>query len=284
MSFLDKLQRKFGRYAIRGLMKYIVIINFVVFLLSYIIPNINIQYKLALIPGLVMKGEVWRLITFLFIPPSQSIIWILFVLYFYYMIGNGLEQVWGSFKFNVYYFIGVIGAIAASFITGYTSTPEYLNLSLFLAFAYIYPDYEVLVFFVLPVKMRYLAILDAIFLAFTFITGDIMVKLLVIASVINFFLFFGREMFSHLRMKRKLNKRRSSFKREMPKRPMAKRTMAKKGSRFNGEIPRIGTRHRCCVCGITENDDPDMDFRYCTSCEGDYEYCMNHLNNHEHKK
>lgn len=274
MSFLDKLQRKFGKYAISGLMKYIVIINFVVFLLSFILPNVNIEYQLALIPQQVMKGEVWRLITFLFIPPSQSIIWILFALYFYYMIGTSLEQVWGSFKFNVYYFVGVIGAIAASFITGYTSTPYYLNLSLFLAFAYIYPDYEILIFFVLPVKMKYLAILDGIFLAFTFITGDTMVKLLVVASVINFFLFFGREMFSHVKIKRKIHKKRSSFKREVSKRRR----------RFNGEIPRIGTRHRCSVCGITENDDPDMDFRYCSSCEGDYEYCMDHLNNHEHKK
>lgn len=279
MNFLGKLQRKFGKYAISGLMKYIVIINFLVFLLSYIVPNVNIKYQLALIPELVMKGEVWRLITFLFIPPSQSIIWILFALYFYYMIGTNLEQVWGSFKFNVYYLVGVIGAIAASFITGYTSTPEYLNLSLFLAFAYIYPDYEILIFFVLPIKMKYLAILDGVFLAFTFITGDTMIKLLVVASVINFFLFFGREMFSHLKMKSKVHKKRSTFKREI-----SRRKMSKKRSGFNGEIPRIGTRHRCCVCGITENDNPDMDFRYCSSCEGDYEYCMDHLNNHEHKK
>lgn len=274
MNWLDRLDRKFGKYAIKGLMKYIVIINLAVYMIAVAIPNVSIVGQLALFPDKVMHGEVWRIITFIFIPPGQSLILILFALYLYYMIGTELEQEWGSFKFNVYYFVGVIGAILAAFITDYPATPTYLNLSLFLAFACIYPDYEILLFFILPIKMKYLAIFEGIFLAVTFIQGSMMTKLLVIFSVINFFLFFGKSMLSNIRRKNNIKNRN--------KKSYTKNIKVKK--KFNGEVTRIGTRHRCNVCGMTEKDNPEMDFRYCSTCEGEYEYCMEHLNNHEHIK
>ena len=145
MKWFHKLERKLGRYAIRNLMTYIVVLNAVVFALTILVPQSNLYEKFALFPGRVLQGEVWRLITFLFLPPSVSqSLWIIVTLYFYYMVGSNLENQWGSFRFNLYYLIGVLSTIAASFIgfalTGYGDiSTEHLNLSLFLAFAFFSP-------------------------------------------------------------------------------------------------------------------------------------------------
>lgn len=263
LNWFDKLERKFGKYAVKNLMAYIVAITGIVYALSYFDRRGFVIGKLMLIPELVLRGEVWRLITYIFIPPNTSIIWILFVLYFYYMVGSTLENEWGSFKFNIFYLTGMIGTTAAAFITGYGATSLYLNLSLFLAFAKIYPDYEMLLFFVIPVKMKYLAMLNWAFIIFTVLTGNMSTRLIAIVSIMNYFLFFGRDIFTSTKSNRQVyNNRR----------------------RFQSEIPRNFTFHKCTVCGKTEKDDPDMDFRYCPECEGDYEYCMDHVRNHEHVK
>lgn len=261
--WIDKLERKLGRFAIRNLMAYIVGITGIVYALSYFDRSGFVIGKLMLIPQLVFRGEVWRLITYIFIPPASSPIWILFVLYFYYMIGTTLEHEWGSFKFNLFYLMGMMGTTAAAFITGFGATALYLNLSLFLAFARIYPDYELLLFFVLPVKIKYLAMLDWVFIAFTVLFGDMSSKLVAVVSILNYFLFFGREIISNSKSNRQVYNNRK---------------------RFRAELPRDFTIHRCTVCGKTEKSDPNMDFRYCPECEGDYEYCMDHVRDHEHIK
>src|SRR5690554_2765212 len=135
LKWYQKLERKFRKYAISDLMKYIVIINAVVFVLDMLVPLSNLHAKFSLNPALVLRGEVWRLVTFLFLPPTSSPLWIVFTLYFYYMVGSNLEQQWGSFHFNLYYLIGVLSTIVAAFIGFGTVTTEHLNLSLFLAFA-----------------------------------------------------------------------------------------------------------------------------------------------------
>ena len=128
MKFLDKLESKFGRFAIRELILYIIFLNFFVFILYFMDKSGIFLSKLFLDPELIMKGEVWRLISFIFIPPTTSYIWIIFVLYFYYLIGSGLEHEWGSFKFNIYYFLGMFGTIAGAFISGYGDTGIYRSL------------------------------------------------------------------------------------------------------------------------------------------------------------
>lgn len=261
MNWLDKLERKLGRFAIRNLMGYIVGITGIVYALSRFDSSRSVIGKLMLIPGLVLKGEVWRLVTYIFIPPSTTTMWILFVLYFYFMVGSALEHEWGSFKFNIFYFTGMIGTTIAAFITGYGATALYINLSLFLAFARIYPDYELLLFFVLPVKIKYLAMLNWAYIAFAVLAGDMSTKLIAIVSILNYFLFFGRDILTRTKSSRQVYSNRR---------------------RFQSEIPRNFTIHKCTVCGKTEKDDPNMDFRYCPECEGDYEYCMDHVRNHEH--
>lgn len=263
MNLLDRLERKFGHIVIKGLMKYIVFLNGIVFLLVYLDTTGVFYGRLVLDPSLVMKGEVWRLITYVFIPPTFSLIFVIFVLMLYYMIGTALEQEWGSFKFNLYYLIGMLGTTAAAFLTGVIGTPHYINLSLFLAFARLYPDYEILLFFILPVKMKYLAWFSWGILGFTLIVFPLPLKVAAVVSIVNYFLFFGKDIATRTK-----TNRQAYFNRK----------------RFMADIPKDFTIHKCTVCGITEKDNPKMDFRYCSTCEGDYEYCMDHLKNHQHIK
>ncbi|NJD57688.1 MAG: rhomboid family intramembrane serine protease [Nitrospirae bacterium] len=267
MNVLDRLERRFGRYAVRQLISYIVGINALVYMLRYGMPESDAISKLWLDPRLILQGELWRLITWIFIPPSASLIWIFFILYFYYMIGIGLEHEWGSFRFNVYYLTGMAATVLAAFIVGEGSTAIYLNLSLFLAFAAIYPDFEILLFFILPVKVKYLAWVNWAFIVFTVLTAPLAGKAAALVSVANYFLFFGRDVIRDTKNRGATLHRRSAFtlKRE-------------KGARGRG------TMHKCTVCSITEDDAPVMEFRYCSTCDGHYEYCMKHLREHEHIK
>lgn len=215
MKWLNKLERKFGRYAIPNLMYYIIGITLAVFVVQYVL-NISSYHYLAFIPDLIMKGQVWRIITFIFIPPASSIITIAFVMYFYYMMGMTLENEWGTFKFNIYYLFGMIGTIIAAFLTG-SGTSVYLNLSLFLAFAYLFPDIEILLFFILPVKVKWIAYLDWAYFILSLIFGTMSTRVATIASLINFFIFFGDDFINYIKNQRKYGATRRNFKREMKK-------------------------------------------------------------------
>ena len=260
---MDRMEKKLGHIGIKGLMTYIVGLNAIVFVLTYLDTTGAFSGKLMLVPQMVLQGEVWRLLTFIFIPPTTSLLWLVFALYFYYMIGSSLENEWGTFKFNIYYFTGVVAMIAGSFLTGSLATSVYLNLSLFLAFACIFPNYQIMLFFIIPVKIKYLAWLDAAFLGYTLLIGSLSSRVMVIASILNFLLFFWKYLYSIFRSggKAYYNKRV-----------------------YEAKLPRHINIHRCEVCGLTEKDDRNMEFRYCVECEGDHEYCMEHLNSHEHKK
>jgi len=214
MKWLDRLERKFGHLAIKGLVTYIVIANLIVFMLDGLL-NLSIISKLVLVPSLVLKGEIWRLITYIFIPPSSSALWIIFALYFYYLVGSSLEHEWGSFRFNVYYLIGMAATTIAAFITNRGATAVYLNLSLFLAFAYLYPNFEILLFFFIPVKIKYLAWLELAFIAYTVIVGPATNRIAALASVVNFLIFFGRDFIDRLKMKRQVYRNRKRFFKEI---------------------------------------------------------------------
>lgn len=213
MKWLNKLERKFGRYAISNLMYYIIGITMAVYIIQYIL-NISLSYYLAFIPHFIMQGQFWRVITFIFIPPSSSIITIAFVMYFYYMMGSTLESEWGTFKFNIYYLFGMVGTIIAAFITG-AGTSVYLNMSLFLAFAYLFPNIEILLFFILPIKVKWIAYLDWAYFVFSLIFGTMSTKVAAIASLINFFIFFGGDFINYIKYQRKYGATRRNFKNVM---------------------------------------------------------------------
>ena len=289
MNWIQKLERKFGRYAIHNLMYYIIILYGVGFVISLVKPEVYYQY-LAMDAGAVMHGQIWRVVTFLMQPPSSSPIFMVFALYLYYMIGQHLEATWGAFRFNLYFFTGVlfhvIAAFIAYFVTGisFPIGTAYLNLSLFFAFAAMYPDMEFLFFFVLPIKVKWLAIIDGVLFGYTIVqaflpaysTGimGLITKSDAIAagvSILNFVIFY-------------LSSR--SFKAHSPKQMHRRRQFQKdiRNANANSAAHASGAKHRCAVCGRTELDDPNLEFRYCSKCNGAYEYCQDHLFTHEHIK
>lgn len=191
-GLLNKLERKFGRFAINNLMLIIVGAMAIVFIMDLAIApatGFSLSYTLMFNREAIMSGQIWRIFTFLFIPPSSSMLFVVFALYFYWLIGSSLEKQWGTFGFNVYYLLGALGAIISGIITGY-ATNNYLNMSLFFAFALLNPNFQILLFFILPIKMKYLAILDAVGFIWMFITDNWAGRISLIAAVINVFIFF----------------------------------------------------------------------------------------------
>ena len=279
-NWLDKLERKFSRYAIPNLITNIIILYAAGFVLNLINPTFYSQF-LSLDAGKILQGQIWRIVTFIIQPPSDSLIFIVFVLYLYYMIGKQLEAAWGAFRFNLYFFSGmlfiVIGAILAFLLTGAVLPMDtwYLNLSLFFAFAALYPDIQLLLFFVIPIKIKWLAYLDVALLAYSMITSILsgnwagcVVILCSLANVLVFFLMTRKGKHNSFRQ----NRRRKEFKKAV--------------SRGEAEYrnPNGITKHKCAICGRTEKDDPNLEFRFCSRCNGNYEYCQDHLFTHEHVK
>lgn len=259
---MNTLERRFGRYAISNLMAYIVATNGLVFLLAHTPHGARLIEQLQFNSTLILRGEVWRLVSFVFIPPGFSI-WVVFILYFYYLFGTRLEHEWGSFRFNIYYFTGMAGTVLAAFLVSAGASAFYLNLSIFLAFATIEPDFTILLFFILPVKVKYLAWLSWFAIAFTVLAEPLPGKVMALVSVMNYFLFFGRDVVAEWKSRALTYPRRRAF-------------------RARSTPPPGVTMHKCTVCGMTEKDDPLMDFRYCSRCNGHYEYCTPHLATHEH--
>lgn len=211
-SLLDKLDRKYGRYAIKNLMTIIVFGTLGVWLFDtvvYMRTGVSLSGYLYFDPALILRGQVWRLITFVFVPPSGQTFSLIITLYFYWAIGGGLENEWGAFKFNIFYFCGLLGSIAFGFLTGY-ATAEYLNMSLFLAFAILYPDHQILLFYFFPVKMKWLALVDLLLLLLLFIFGSWPVRIALLVAFANVALFFWKR--AYYRVKNYF--RRRKWKRE----------------------------------------------------------------------
>ncbi|MEG0615035.1 MAG: rhomboid family intramembrane serine protease [Oscillospiraceae bacterium] len=216
MRWIDKLDRKIGRFSIPNLMLIVSTGMFVVYLFSMLFPEKNLMSYLTLNMAAVANGEIWRLLTFIILPPQSSIFFILFALYFYVIIGSSLEKEWGSFKFNVFYLFGIVGTIVAALISG-GSDNIFLNLSLFLAFAILFPNHEILLFFILPIKVKYLAILDAIFFGISLILGTWQVRAAIIASLVNIIIFFGGDFYRFIKNKVRNEKWRRDSKITMTK-------------------------------------------------------------------
>jgi membrane associated rhomboid family serine protease len=266
LNWIGKLERKYKRFAIRDLVKYLVIGSAVVFALKLFNLSEQIDGNLTLSVPDVLEGQVWRLITFIFIPPTYNAIFIIFALLLTYMFGKALEDYWGSFRLNLYYAIGMLSAILAAFITGYGHA-EFLNLSIFLAFAYLNPNFKILVFFILPLKIKYLAWFDIALIVYSVIFSPFSVKVAAVISFMNFFVFFGRDMYDKWvgpRIKKYIRKRkRSKFKVIVPDRSFE-------------------FVHKCRECGRTSKEYNELNFGYCQLCGSDYEYCHEHLKNHKH--
>ncbi|MDW2798215.1 rhomboid family intramembrane serine protease [Clostridium boliviensis] len=269
MKFFYNLERRFRKYAIPNLMYYIIGMYGTGLFLQLFTPGFYVQY-LALDAQKILSGQVWRVVTFMIYPPGGgSLFGSLIGMYLYYMLGVNLERIWGAFRFNVYFFMGVIGHVAAALVVyiffkqNIYLTTEFLNYSLFFAFAATFPDLEFLLFFVIPIKAKWMALFNGIYFLYEFIMGNMAIRITIVMSLINFFVFFllTRDLnrFNPREIKRKQN-----FHRQMK------------------IMPQGGTHHKCAVCGRTEKDSPNLEFRYCSKCEGSLEYCSEHLYTHKH--
>ena len=267
MKWVDRFAQRHRRFGIPNLMVYIVILNLVVYVLSIVPNGERVILGLYFNRDLIFQGQIWRLFTFLFIPESSGVLFLILTLYFYYLIGSSLEREWGSAKFTLYYLLGLLFTIAVGLIFDLTLTSAmYLNLSLFFAFASLYPDFQVLLFFFLPIKIKWLALIDAFFFLIGVVLNPWPYFLVPLVAVANYFLFFFQDYVSFFRQRHRTQQRASSFRRNV-----------REGTRQKRDYI-----HKCSVCGITDKDDPNMEFRYCSLCTGYKCYCANHLFRHEH--
>ena len=257
MSFLDRLESRYGRYAIHGLIRYIVILNAVVYILAKVSPDFLLA--LALWPAKIMQGEVWRLVTYIFIPQFGSFLlpeWFSAAMYllFLWWVGNGLEHALGAFRMNVYYFTGMIGITVAAFFFGGGFSAVLLNTSLLFAFAQFYPDEVIFVMYILPAKVKWLAWLAAALLLYHVVDGGLSYAVSLAVALANYLLFFAPEIYRNARTRQEVAERRRKF--EIAK------------------APETENLHECAVCHRTEVTNPELDFR--VSRDGQ-EYCREHL-------
>ena len=279
----DSVERFCARhpnFGVYNLMRYIVIGNVAVYLLMMLTQNSNaaaLSFLTFNLHGL-LRGEIWRLVTFIFVPGYTSPFSLILSLYFYYWISTTLEREWGTAKFNLYYIGGallsVIGVILASLISGNhyltIAGTGYVNLSMFLAFAVLFPDTTVLLFFIIPVKMKWLAALDGVFFAYevvaALLSGNLAGAVLPLVALLNFFLFA----YPHVHYLRQRTRYRNSSS-AVHFRQAVKQQQQQKGY-----------HHKCAVCGRTDTDYPDLQFRYCSKCAGYHCFCQDHIFNHVH--
>jgi hypothetical protein len=261
---LARLERRFGRFAIPGLTNYVVGGMAIVFLLWMTRPEI--VGALFLEPHLVAQGQVWRLVTYLFIPTSTSTIWVLFSLYWVWLVGSNLETEWGSFKLTAYYGLGMLGTTVAAIVTGGAQGNQFLNLSLFLAFATEFPEYEILLFFILPVRMKWLGWVSFAYVAYQFVYGDWGLRAAVIASLANYLVFFWPTIARTLR-------------------GGARAAAGPPGRRGPSTPPPPKLGRVCALCGAKEDDGADIRVCSCEKCRaatggGARELCLAHARDH----
>ena len=283
MNWLNKLERKFGNWAIPNLIVWLIGAYTIGFVLYQVNPSII--GLLMLSPYHILHGQIWRLITWVFMPTDTNLVYLLIMALFYYQLGTTLERTWGTFRFNVYIFGGMLFTVIGAFLLygimylmnggvttemlliGTSFSTSYINMSIFLAFACMYPDMQVLLMFIIPIKMKWMALVYAAMALYYFFTGSLAVKVAIGASLLNFVIFFCSS---------------RNIKRFGPK-EQARKAKFRQQSRPHMTYSN-GARHRCAVCGRTELDDPNLEFRFCSKCNGNYEYCQDHLFTHEHVK
>lgn len=289
---MGKFERKFGKYALHNLSLYLIICYAFGFLINWVNPDF--LSNLMLDPYLILHGQVWRIFTWILIPPSSSnIFFTLIMLYFYYSIGTTLERTWGTFYYNVYLFSGMLFTVIGSFLymiyLYFSTTGEwhqsmnvlaqpsgagsftaffglfstyYINMSIFLGFAATYPDMEVMLMFILPIKVKWMGIIYGAMLVYDIYQGGIPYAFVIGASLLNFGIFF-------LSTRRKFHRGPKQLYRQHV---------------YKKEVKRASpvSRHKCAICGRTDQEYPDLEFRFCSKCEGHYEYCQDHLFTHQH--
>lgn len=269
-------------------MKILVIIQIVVYVVDFVTEltaGYGWSWYLSFIPAAIFQGQVWRLVTWLVLPNASNPFMLLLSCYFYYWIASTLERQWGTARFNLFYLSGAILSVVLGLILALLQ-PQfsgigmdlsyYLNLSIFLIIATMFGDMQVLLFFVVPVKMKWMAIIDVVLIVVDMVSwfrvGAWTIALAPLASFINYFIFTWPFWSMKLGMaRRRTDPTVINFKKAQQQAKKAEKTQQTQGY-----------RHKCAVCGVTDAMEPDMEFRYCSKCDGYHCYCINHINNHVH--
>ncbi|MEN1681849.1 MAG: hypothetical protein AAGJ46_19890 [Planctomycetota bacterium] len=272
MKLLDRLEKRFGGYAVENSTLVVIVGQVIVFLAQYSQPGgaADLFERLQLDPSKVLAGEVWRLVTFMFLAPLHE--WPLFVFFFwylFYLMGTALEQAWSVFRYNLFCGISYVALVGSAFLAHAlapglgVANNDYLYGSIFLAFARLFPDFQLMLFFLIPIKIKWLALLQWIGYGLTFAValnaGDWYIPLTIAAAVANYFLFFGGDIVRDIRHGHRRNVWRAK----------ALKTSEK-------------LSHECRVCGLTSDMAPKTAFRYCSKCAGQACYCPDHIKDHEH--
>lgn len=268
-------------FGIPGLMRFIIAGNVLVFLLNSFSRTAGVYALLSFHFGAVLQGQVWRIFTFPFVPNDSSAFYLLISCYFYYWIGSTLEREWGQAKFTIYYASGIVltmlGAILAYFLPGgmayaVVAGTMYVNLAMFFAFAMLYPNAQVLLFFIIPIKMKWLAILDGLLFAADILasigSGHYVGAITAVMALLNFFVFFMPDLEQFVKTENTRARQASHFHRA--------------NAQARNEQKAQGFRHKCTVCGKTDTYHPQLQFRYCSKCAGYHCYCADHIFNHVH--
>ena len=291
---IDRFCLKHRRFGIPRLMSYIVFITGAIYIVSRMDIASGILSYMAFHPGLIMRGEVWRLFTWVFIPLNTDMIFTVLMLYFYFFIGITLENEWGTAKFTLYFFLGVLLNIVYGFLMWFVLgnsldvevltywwyifmwlSPSFLNLSLYYALAVMFPDMVVRFMFIIPIKIKWMALVNAGFFVYSIVNslirGNYGTAFLPLIAILNFILVCGYDLLQRLRpVTARTSPRTISFKKA-----------ARKAIREYDGKP---YRHKCAVCGKTDADNPELEFRYCSRCEGYHCFCIEHINGHIHFK
>jgi membrane associated rhomboid family serine protease len=255
MTFIDRLEHRCPWLAIPGLIRYVALFNALVFLLHYIAPGY--ESVLTLNREAILHGELWRLISWIFIPETFQPFWILFALLFLWFLGDGLEEALGAFRTTLFYLTGMISCTIVALIFGSYGANTFLNLSLLYAFSTLHPDYQVLLFFIIPTRISWLAIFSCLLTAIGTLGQPIAAKAALVITLANYLLFFWPLLFSKYQSTRGIN----SINRNI--------SLLKKRN-----IEEVVPLHCCIICKQTDQMAPHLDFRVANNGE---EYCMEHL-------
>lgn len=275
MNRIERFCYQHPRFGIPNLMMIIVFGNAAMWLLMQMDTTAQLYQLLRFSGQAVLHGQIWRIITFVFIPGESNLLWLAISLYFYYWIGSSLEREWGNGKFTIYYVSGMLltaiyGVLLSLILRqDVVVSTTYLNLSLFFAFATLFPDVQVLLFFIIPIKVKWLAYLDAALFVLAVVTLPFPIDLLPVVAVLNYLVFCGDWLFDYFRPNRIRQRQKTvNFKRE--------------ARRINREQSSKPYNHKCAVCGKTDAEHPELEFRYCSRCAGYHCFCQEHINNHIH--
>ena len=282
---MKNLRRNFERFCYRhqrkgipNLMLYISLSMLAVYILSMMDDSGQMLRFLMFDRARILNGEVWRLLTFVIVPSGYSPLTLLLSCYLYYFIGKTMESSWGTFRFNLYYFTGVLFTDAAALLLGYPADITQLHLSMMLAYATLFPEGQIYLMYIIPIRLKVLAWIYFGMILLGLLTMPFSYTVFTLIALLNYFLFFGMDIVkvlpSFLQPRRKANTGAYA--------PNMQTRSKRRTEPVGGKVVQFPYRHKCTVCGRTDQSDPQLEFRYCSKCQGYHCYCIDHINDHAH--